>query len=79
MNYSMAINTPNHPGDGQASLVDLSDWTERWFLGTHFQLSPATSMGLVYRSKWTPILEGQLAFSNLRIIIKDGKVYKNTL
>jgi long-chain fatty acid transport protein len=65
VNFSAAINTPNLSGDGQADMIDLSDWKARWFLGTHYQASPATSVGLVYRSKWTPELAGQMAFSNL--------------
>ncbi len=36
-------------------------------MGTHYQASPATSVGLVYRSKWTPVLEGPTEFSNLPI------------
>lgn len=67
INYSSAINTANQEGDGQVNMVDLSDWAARWFLGTHYQASPATSIGLVYRSKWTPKLEGDLAFSNLPV------------
>jgi len=67
VNYSAAINTKNHPGDGKADFIDLSDWSTRWFLGTQYQVAPATLVGLVYRSKWTPKLTGDLVFSNLPI------------
>ncbi len=67
VNQSTAINTPFSPGDGKAKLEDLNDWVPMYFVGLLYQMSPATSFGLVYRSKWEPDLEGDLKFSGLSV------------
>ncbi|MBW1788675.1 MAG: outer membrane protein transport protein [Deltaproteobacteria bacterium] len=61
--YSSAINTP-FPGDGKAS-INIDDWSVRYFLGTQYQVTPSTSFGIVYRSKWTPDLQGDLVVTGL--------------
>jgi long-chain fatty acid transport protein len=63
-NLGNALNTP-FPGDGKAELKNLTGWSGRFFVGTHYQVSPATSFGLVYRSKWSPNLKGDLVISGV--------------
>jgi long-chain fatty acid transport protein len=65
VNEKVAINTFG-AGDGQAN-IDVDDWTTMYFLGARYQLSPATSFGLVYRSKWEPELEGDLEITGLAV------------
>lgn len=57
VNLSAAVNTP-FAGDGKADFQDLSDWSGRYFVGTYYQVSPATSLGLVYRSEWDSNVSG---------------------
>ena len=65
INEKLAINTFG-AGDGQAN-IDIDDWAMMYFLGARYQLSPATSFGLVYRSKWEPELEGDLEITGLAV------------
>ena len=67
VNQEVAINTFG-AGDGKAS-VDVDGWTPMYFLGGHYQLSPATSFGLVYRSEWDPDMDGDLELSGLAVPI----------
>jgi long-chain fatty acid transport protein len=67
-NLANALSTP-FPGDGRADLKDLSGWSGRWFVGTHIQASPTTSLGAVYRSKWKPNLKGDLLISGLPVTL----------
>jgi long-chain fatty acid transport protein len=60
-NLGNAIATPL--GDAKVEAKDLTGWSGRFFLGTHYQVSPTTSFGLVYRSKWSPDVKGDLVVS----------------
>ncbi len=66
VNLSAALRTP-FPGDGKAELKDLSDWSGRFFAGTQYQVSPATLLGLVYRSSWTANVTGDRLISGLPV------------
>jgi long-chain fatty acid transport protein len=56
-NLSGAVDTP-FAGDGKADFQDLSDWSARYFVGTQYQVSPTTLLGLVYRSEWDSNVSG---------------------
>ena len=66
INASMALRTP-FQGDGKARLNDLDDWGVRYFFGLQYQLTPATSFGMVYRSKWEANTKGNLVVSGLPV------------
>lgn len=65
VNISTALNTP-FQGDGKVQLKDLTGWSARYFFGTQYQLTLATSIGVVYRSKWSPDLVGDKVVSGLQ-------------
>ena len=64
VDYSSAVKTP-FQGDAKASTKDLDDWSVRYFVGTQYQITPSTSVGIVYRSKWDSHLRGELEISGL--------------
>lgn len=68
INQSTALNTP-FAGDGRAELKDLDDWDSLFYAGLLYQVTPRTSVGVVYRSEWEPSLKGDLVFSGLPITL----------
>lgn len=65
VDYSVAVRTPL-PGDGKVEMDGIDDWSARFFAGTQYQVSPTTSVGLVYRSQWDPDLTGTRTTSGPR-------------
>jgi long-chain fatty acid transport protein len=70
---TIALNTPLFPGDGQARLDGLDGWSGMFYGGLHYQISPQTSVGVVYRSKQDIELSGDVVFSNLPVQLPNAK------
>ena len=64
VDYSSAIDTP-FQGDAKANVKGLEDWSVRYFVGTQYQITPSTSVGIVYRSKWDSNVRGDLEITGL--------------
>jgi long-chain fatty acid transport protein len=62
---TIAINTPG--ADGRADIDDLDGWGGMFFAGLEYKLNPATTLGLVYRSKTDVDISGTISFSNLPV------------
>jgi len=61
---------PNQP-DGKAKFEDLNDWGYQGIVGLTYQVSTATLIGAVYRSKADVNLDGKLKVQGLLVPIKN--------
>jgi long-chain fatty acid transport protein len=69
---TIAINTPG--ADGQAEIDDIDDQTVQYYGGAQFKLSPATLIGVVYRSEADLDLTGNVNFSNLPVNVPTANI-----
>ncbi len=71
----VAVGGPNREGEAK---VDGDSWAWGWNLGALFQVTPATRIGMAYRSTISQDLEGDISFSDrpaaLGNAIPDGPV-----
>ena len=68
---TIALNTPGP--DGQVRLDGLDGWSAMFYGGLHYQFSPQTSVGVVYRSEQDIKLSGDTVFSNLPVQLPNAK------
>jgi long-chain fatty acid transport protein len=76
-NYSVfdetiAMNTPG--ADGRAHIDNLDGWGGMLFAGLTYKFNPATTLGVVYRSKSEVDISGSISFSNLPVQPPDADV-----